>query len=307
MTVADLLVVGTTVRTLDPKRPWAHAIAVVGDRIVALDDDALALRGTRTEIVDLGGAVTTPGLIDGHMHPLFGAATFQGADLSGCRDLDDLRAVLTSAEPDGEGWVVAWGLDHNVFRGRTPSNQVLEEALPGAPIFVRLYDGHSALASAEALRRARVTGPRDFEQRAEIVCDATGQPTGFLVEPAAMELVQAVLPEIPRAILHARLREALQGMASTGITGGNVMDAEADALAVLDAFEAGEELPVRLRIAPWCMPGDDVEPLIDLQARRGRRWEVKAVKFFIDGTVEGGTAWLETPRLSRPGPPRVVA
>ncbi len=52
---------------------------------------------------------------------------------------------------------------------------------------------------------------------------------------------------------------------------------------------------MRLRFAPWCMPGSDLDQLVDLQAARGRRWSVAGVKFFIDGTVEGGTAWLERP------------
>ncbi|HEY0890686.1 MAG TPA: amidohydrolase family protein [Nocardioides sp.] len=295
MRAADLLVVGTRVRTLDPANPWAEAVAVVGDRIVALDDDARALRGAGTEVVDLGGAVTTPGLVDGHMHPLFGAAAFHGTDLSRCRDLADVRAALSGATPDADGWVVGWGLDHNVFAGAVPTNAVLEEALPGRPVFVRLYDGHSALASVEALRRAGVTGPREFAQRAEIVCGADGTPTGFLLEDAAMSVVMDAMPAIPAANLRARLGEVLRGMARTGLTAGHMMDAEADALEVLAGYEETEELPVRLRVAPWCRPGDEVEPLIALQARHGRRWAVQAVKFFIDGTVEGGTAWLEHP------------
>lgn len=295
MTHADLLLVGTRVRTLDPARPTASAVAVTGDRIVALDDDALVLRGADTEVVDLGGAVTTPGLVDSHMHPLFGAATFHGADLSACRTLDDLRAGLSAAEAGTDGWVTGWGLDHNVFGGAAPTNAVLEEVLPGRPVFVRLYDGHSALASSEALRRAGVTGPRSFEQRSEIICDATGRPTGMLLEHAAMELVQAVMPSLPEALLVDRLREALDGMAATGLVAGCVMDAEADALALYARYEESAELPLRLRVAPWCMPGETVDEVIALQARRGRRWAVEAVKFFMDGTVEGGTAWLEHP------------
>jgi predicted amidohydrolase YtcJ len=295
MGTADLLVVGTTIRTLDPDRPRATAVAVSGDRVVALDDDALALRGRGTEVVDLQGAITTPGLVDGHTHPVFGVASFLGADLSGCLDLDDLRSALRTAAPSAGDWVVAFGLDHNVFGGRPMTNAVLDEVLPGRPVFVRLYDGHSALASSEALRRAGVTGPRTFEQRAEVVCDDTGRPTGFLLEHAAMGVVQEAMPPTDPAVVRARLRDALTGMARTGITGTNMMDAESGALDVLASFEDHADLPVRLRVAPWCMPGADAEELIALQGRRGRRWAVEAVKFFIDGTVEGGTAWLEHP------------
>ncbi|WP_017935315.1 amidohydrolase [Nocardioides sp. Iso805N] len=295
MRTADLLLVGTNIRTLDESRPRAGALAIGGDRIIGLDDDALALRGPATEVIDLHGAVTTPGLVDGHMHPLLGAATFRGADLGGCRTLDDLRRALRTATAEVDGWIIGWGLDHNVFGGLEPTNTVLEEILPGRPVFLRLYDAHSALVSPEALRRAGVEGRREFEQRAEVVCDGDGRPTGYLLEFAAMELVHAILPTLPVSVLHDRLRTVLDDMAATGVTGGHVMDAEDDALAVYTAFEEAGDLPLRLRIAPWCMPGMDTEPLLQLQRRRGRRWAVEAVKFFMDGTVEGGTAWLEHP------------
>ncbi|HEY9410333.1 MAG TPA: amidohydrolase family protein [Jiangellaceae bacterium] len=289
---ADLLIVGATVRTLDPARPMARAVAIRGDRIVGLDDDALALRSATTEVVDLAGATVTPGLVDGHLHALLGVTAFAGADLSGCRDLDDLRTALAGAAPGRDGWVTGFGLDHNVFGGAPITNRMLEEVLPGAAVVIVLYDGHSSLASDEALRRAGVTGPRRFEQRAEIVCDDAGRPTGLLLEHAAMETVRDLIPPMEQAELHKRLLEVMDGMAATGLTGGVMMDAEGDALDVLAAVEAAAELPVRLRVMPWCMPESDLAALDALQRRRGRRWAVGGVKFFIDGTVEGGTAWL---------------
>ncbi|TNM50790.1 amidohydrolase [Nocardioides albidus] len=289
---ADLLLVGATVHTLDPERPTAQAVAVRGDRIVALDDDALALRDQHTEVVDLDGAVVTPGLVDGHLHALFGVTAFTGVDLSSCGGLDDLRAALSGAPRGRDGWVTGFGLDHNVFGGAPITNAVLEEVLPGAPVVIVLYDGHSSLASEEALRRAGVTGPRAFEQRAEIVCDPAGRPTGLLLEHAAMETVRDVLPPMEAAELHQRLLGVMDGMAATGLTRGVMMDAEGGALDVLAAVEDGADLPVQLRVMPWCMPESDLAGLDAVQDRAGRRWAVGGVKFFIDGTIEGGTAWL---------------
>jgi predicted amidohydrolase YtcJ len=289
---ADILLVGTTIHTLDLVEPTAHALAITGDRIVALDDDALAHRGPRTEVIDLGGATTTPGLVDGHLHALLGVTGFTGVDLSTVRDLEGLRAVLKDAPRGREGWVTGFGLDHNVFGGAPITNDVLEEVLPGAPVSLVLYDGHSSLVSHEALRRAHVDGPRRFDQRAEIVCDPTGRPTGLLLEHAAMETVRGIVPGMEPAELHQRLLDVLDAMASTGLAGAVMMDAEGGALDVLAAVETEAVLPVRLRVMPWCMPESDIQDVDALQCRRGQRWEVGGVKLFIDGTVEGGTAWL---------------
>ncbi|MCF3119481.1 amidohydrolase [Streptomyces arenae] len=298
MPAADLVLTGAHVRTLDPGRPRARAVAVRDGVIVAVGDadDVRALSGPGTERIDLTGATLVPGLVDSHSHPVWGLEMATGLDLSAVRDLDALRDALRGADRVG-GWVIAWGLDHNAFGGRPVDRGLVEDVLDGAPAFIRLYDGHSALASGAALRAAGITGPRAFAQRSTVVCDAAGRPTGHLVEHAAMDLVQAVLPRPSSAERRARLVELLSAMAATGLTGAHVMDmGGGDVPELLASVEADGDLPLRLRLAPWCMPGtgrDGLDEIVALQAEEGRLWRVGGAKFFMDGTVEGGTAWLE--------------
>ncbi|UYQ60161.1 amidohydrolase [Streptomyces peucetius] len=297
MPTAELVVTGARVRTLDPERPYASALAVRDGLIAAVGDegDVRHWRGSATEVVDLGGACLVPGLVDCHSHPVWGLAMATGIDLSAVRDLDGLRAALATAERT-DGWVIGFGLDHNVFGGRPVDRALIEDTLHGAPAFLRLYDGHSALVSGAALKAADITGPRKFAQRSHLATDADGRLTGHLVEHAAMDLVTAVMPRPSYAERRARLGELLSAMAATGLTGAHVMD-----LGDLDLVGAAARetiLPLRLRFAPWCMPGADqdaLEELVALQSRTGRHWRVGGVKFFMDGTVEGGTAWLEHP------------
>ncbi|GHA85537.1 amidohydrolase [Streptomyces chryseus] len=297
MPVADLILTGARVRTLDRTRPEATAVVVKDGLIVAVggEPDVRDWRGAGTETADLTGATLTPGLVDSHSHPVWGLERSTGLDLSAVRDLDALRAALAGAERH-DGWIVAWGLDHNAFGGRPVDRTLIEDAVPGAPVFIRLYDGHSALVSGAALRAAGITGPRSFAQRSEIVCDADGRPTGHLIEHAAMELVDAVAPRPSYTERRARLGELLSAMAATGLTGAHVMDLGGDCLDLLAAVEETGDLPLRLLLAPWCMPGAtaaDLDELVALQQASGRLWRVGGVKFFMDGTVEGGTAWLE--------------
>ncbi|GLX53164.1 amidohydrolase [Streptomyces hygroscopicus subsp. hygroscopicus] len=297
MPAADLVLTGARVRTLDPDRPTATAVAVHGGLITAVGEaaDVRDWRGPGTEVVELGGAHLVPGLVDSHSHPVWGLEMATGVDLSDVRELAGLRAALAGAERIG-GWVLGHGLDHNAFEGRPIHHDLVADLLGDTPALLRLYDGHSALANAAALAVAGVSGPRSFQQRAEVVCDASGRPTGHLVEHAAMDLVTAVAPRPSDAERRSRLRDLLSAMAATGLTGAHVMDGGDPELVAAVARET--VLPVRLRFAPWCMPGADagaLRELIALQGRGGRHWRVAGVKFFMDGTVEGGTAWLEHP------------
>lgn len=297
---ADLLIRAATIHTLDADRPHAAAVAVrdgvvvgIGDRPDALDD----LRGGRTTVLDLGDGALTPGLIDGHLHPVHGLGTTVGPDLSAVRNVDDLIAALRGARPV-DGWVRAYGLDPNAFAGGSITAAPLVAALgPDLPVYVVLYDAHSALVSPAGLRAAGITGPRAFASNASIVCDADGAPTGHVIEFEAMAVVEAAIPPEPAADRRGRLRTLLRSMAAAGLTAGNVMDFGDDSGDLLRALDADGDLPLRLRMHPWCEPGvgrDGLEHLVELQREGGRRWRVAGVKLFLDGTIEGGTAWLES-------------
>ncbi|MFC9970955.1 amidohydrolase [Spirillospora sp. NPDC127200] len=296
----DTIVLAATVHTLAPDHPRATAVAVQDGQITAVGDtiDAREWRGPRTEVIDLGPATLVPGLADGHSHPALSLDFTAGTDLSHVHDLDSLHTALTTGERT-RGWFLGWGLDHNAFTGHPIHRRHLETALgPRTPAFIRLYDGHSALATGAALQAAGITGPRTFAQRATIVCDTDGTPTGHLIEAAAMEPVIAVAPRQALDQRRDALLALLSSMAATGLTGAHVMDAEGDVLDLLRAIEDRHDLPLRLRLAPWCMPGTDghdLDRLIALQRTAGRNWLIGGVKFFIDGTVEGGSAWLEYP------------
>ncbi|MFJ4190883.1 amidohydrolase [Kitasatospora sp. NPDC089509] len=278
------------------------ALAVVDGRIAALGDDRTIreLADAATTVIDLRGAVVTPGLVDGHLHPVTGAELTHGLDLSGCTDLPSVRAAL-AAEVKGlapGAWLHAWGLDPNVFGDRPVEAAALAPVLDGVPALLQLFDAHSMLASPRALELAGVDGPRTFAQAAEVVCDADGRPTGLLLEDAACELVERAAPQPTRAERRDRLAAALRAMAATGLTGGHAMDANGDSLDLYAELDETGELPLRLRIAPWCQPGvdqDGLRALLELQGRGGRLWQVDGVKLFMDGTIDNGTAWLERP------------
>ncbi|WP_447154547.1 amidohydrolase [Nakamurella sp. GG22] len=269
-------------------------ISGIGDR-----SDADDWRGSGTDVVDLDAATVTPGLVDGHIHPVMGLGLTQGVDLSGVGSLPELVAALRASAGSGPGeWVLGWGLDPNAFGGAAISNRPLVEAVGDRPVLVVLFDAHSAIASPAALKLSGITGPRSFDGGAGVVCDEYGRPTGHLLELPAYELVREQVPAQPAEERTSRLHTLLNQMAATGLTAGNVMDFEGDARHLIGTLAAEVELPLRLRFAPFCMPGatrESLDHIVDLQRAAGRRWQVDGVKFMIDGTIDGGTAWLDEP------------
>ncbi|HST83447.1 MAG TPA: amidohydrolase [Kineosporiaceae bacterium] len=299
----DLIVLAGAVHTMDGAGQPVTAIGIRDGVIAALGDhsEARHWRGRGTEIVDLGSATVTPGLVDSHTHPVTGLDFIQGIDLGPARSFDDVLALLAAyaAEKAPDEWVLGWGLDPNVFGDRPLRAETVEPALGGRPAFLRLFDAHSVLVSSRALELAGVHGPRQFADRSEIVCDA-GIPTGLLLEFGAMNLVEAAVPRLPVAERADALVRLLTEMASTGLVGGHVMGMElnSDTLAVMQAIEEAGELPLRLRLATFYHPGsdDDVfEAIVAGQGASGRRWSVGGVKLFMDGTIDNGTAWLDEP------------
>lgn len=298
---ADLILTGARIHTQDPGRPVATALAIRNGIIVAVGDrsDVVALRGAHTRTIDGRGCVAVPGLVDAHCHPLWGARAMRDADLTGAKSLDAALALLDAAareHPDQE-WVVAHGLRREWWDGPI-DGAVLEDATGGRPTFASFLDGHGAVAGPVALRRAGVDGPRRFADASEIVCDSDGVPTGELREPSAMEAVRSRIPPLSPERRRALYRAQLERMAAAGLVGAHVMDDSPPDLDDLVAMEAAAPLPVRLHLHLWLQPEMDdaaIGDAIDRAARRGTRWRAGAVKFFLDGVVDQGTAWLGAP------------
>jgi len=304
--MTDILIYNARIRTMTSGDDGAvaefTAVAIADGQIVQVgsDDELLRTVDAGAEAIDAQGATLTPGLIDSHMHPVWGAELAVGIDFGGVTSLDRVREMIAdvAARSPKDSWIRGWNLDYKVFPDGIHGS-LLDEAAGGRPVFVLFYDLHTGLANAAGLQAAGVDGTEQFADASLVVSDNEGVPTGELREmPAYMLLTDAIPAEDQADVLDA-ITAILQESAAVGVTSAAVMDGRDRTLQLLDGLEARDGgLPVRLHVALWHQPGDSdelVDHRMNLLGKTGRHYDVSMIKMFIDGVIDSGTAWLHWP------------
>lgn len=300
---ADRLVIGARVHTFDDSltAEAPTAVSVSQGRVLGIGSrESLAGQITPDTIIEEHpDATIVPGIIDSHTHIVFGLELTRGVQLTDM-SLEQVRVALAEAARVTEpgAWVFGWGVDPNIFTETGFTGRIFDAVTGDNPLFLRMRDAHSAVINSAGIRAVGLTGRETFPDESAVGIDDSGDPTGYLLELAAMDLVLAQISQEPLEVRAERLAEVLAGMARAGITGTHVMDFHDGSQEVLELLERRGELPLRLRFSPMIPPGADEAELAEfaaLQGLHGRRWRVEGVKFMIDGTVDNGSAWLAEP------------
>ena len=301
---ADLIVTHANIYTVDRQHPRAEAVAVIGERIVAVGSRAEidSWRGPATRVIDAHGRLLLPGFNDSHVHFTDGGAALAEVQLNDAGSVEELRHRLaTQAARTARGeWILGGDWDETKWSPRQqPTAALIDEVTRDVPVFVRRYDGHQGLANSAAMRLAGIsTGTADVAGGV-IVRDETGTPTGIFKD-AAQELIFKVIPPRSHEQRLAAARRALAYAASMGVTSVQHMSVEfADVEVYSELLEKGE-LTTRIYCAP-------LETEWQAQARVGMRraWgspylRLGAVKGFADGSIGSRTAALLKPYSDEP-------
>lgn len=299
---ADLVVVDANVRTLDPDRPRATALATLGSRIVAVGEEAdvRALACASTRVIEAEGRLVLPGFNDSHVHFMDGGQGLSSVDLRDAQSQQEFARRIgefaATLEP-GE-WILNGNWDHeNWSPNDLPTRQLIDAATPGNPVFVQRLDGHMALANGAALELAGITRDTPDAPGGEIVRDANGEPTGVLKDDA-MAAVSAVIPELTFDQALAVAQAATDHAASLGVT--SVQDMGPNRPGVYQELARQGRLKTRIYV---------VSPLGDYQrwvragvraAFGGPMLRVGGLKGFTDGSLGSTTAWFFEPYLDQP-------
>ncbi|MYM33866.1 amidohydrolase family protein [Duganella sp. FT94W] len=190
-------------------------------RIVAVGSEkqtAAAL--PKADHIDVQGRTVLPGLIDAHGHVFELGTIASGVELYSPASLGAaLRAVADFARAHPKNaWVVGFGWNQENWKlGRFPTAAELDAVVGSRPVLLHRVDGHAIWVNTKALEMAGVTRDTQDPAGGKIERDASGKPTGVLVD-AAMELVNRVVPLPTPAEARATLDVALQSLAKVGLT-----------------------------------------------------------------------------------------
>lgn len=301
---SGLLITGVRVYTADPSHPWAEAVAIQGNRILYVGDEAeaRARAGSHAERLHVPGGLVTPGLNESHVHMTGGAYALTILNLEDVTTLDALQECLrayAAAHPD-RPWIEGYGLAYEPLSNlNRPERVALDEAVPDRPVFINAMDFHSAWVNSEALRRAGAERGADVPRPNEVVVDGNGLATGMLKERQAQECVSRLIDEPTPQQRDDMLCNAFRYMNSLGITSVQNMDGDPERLAQYDRLRERGELTLRayhyLNIRT---PAQRVRlpEFAELTRRYTSPWNrTRGIKLFIDGVVEAKTALLLEP------------
>ncbi|MFL5608575.1 MAG: amidohydrolase, partial [Gemmatimonadaceae bacterium] len=300
--VAALAIVNARVWTGDPRRPWADAVLVRGDKIDAVGSSAEVKKraGASTRVIDARGLMLAPGFIDSHVHFLDGGFALSSVQLRDAKTKQEFVQRIgdfARTVPAGT-WILNGDWDHTSWGGELPERGWIDSVTPNNPVWINRLDGHMNLANTLALRAAKITRDTRNVDGGTIVRDAAGEPTGILKDNA-MELMAGAVPEPSLAMSLRALDSAMTYVAERGVTSVHHMGSWGD-LAVFERAHAMGALRTRISAA---VPLATWVRLRDTVATRGRGddWlRIGGLKGFVDGSLGSHTAAMLEPFTDAP-------
>ncbi|PBB93149.1 hydrolase [Mesorhizobium sp. WSM3864] len=323
---ADLIVENASILTMDPDTPAAQAIAIKGDKIIAIADrDSVRdCKGPATRVVDAQGGSVLPGFIEAHMHLFGGAAELDNLHLAGVQGFDALRDAIQgfAAKRPKAGLLIGAGVDYAILPEPVTRHH-LDRIIPDRPFAMSASDHHTMWANTKALEEAGLLHGKQVGPGNEIVMGADGLAAGELREGEAfgpvldhfganrtrLGLEGAEPDPYPSAAELAAdgdlMHRGLEWCAKHGITSIQNMDGNLYQLELLAGLQEEGRLICRTKI-PFhfknFMKLDMLEKASRMAAAYNSEWLSSGmVKVFYDGVLDSWTAVMVDDYADRPG------
>jgi predicted amidohydrolase YtcJ len=298
---ADLIVTNARIYTVDETHPLAEAMAVRGGKVqfVGSSGAVMALKGSSTRVLDLGGKTVIPGMVDAHGHVDNLGLALRTVDLTGTTSYDEVIARVAARAkntPAGQ-WIIGRGWDQNDWGDtRFPTHAKLTAAVPGNPVYLTRIDGHAGLANAAALKAAGITAQTKDPDGGHIERASDRSPAGVFVDNA-QDLVERVIPRPTRDEVKSEIQAAIAEAQKWGLVGVHDAGASAQTLEIYEELAKAHALNFRL----YAMISDDSATIARWFARGplvagydSTLW-IRSVKLYADGALGSRGAALLDP------------
>jgi len=313
---ADLVLRNGTLVTVDDREPEAEALAVVGDRIVAVGSNAEvdAYVGPETEVIDLDGKLAVPGFIEGHGHFMSLGDAQTILDLTQAETWDDVVQMVADAAAAaesgtwirGRGWhQEKWTVPPSPSVEGTPVHDGLSAVSSDHPVLLKHASGHASFVNAAALEAAGITADTEAPPGGEIVRTADGRPTGMLRENA-QDAVEAAFAasqsgrtaeEVAQAA-RDRIRLAGEEALSKGVTSFHDAGSSFEQIDRFKQMAEAGDLPLRLYVMVRYESNEAMDaqlPAYRMVGHADHYLTVRSIKRQIDGALGAHGAWLLAP------------
>jgi len=322
-----LILTNARILTMDPARPRAEAIALDGERILAVGsrDEVERLAGSETEIIDCRGATVLPGFVESHLHLVFGGAELAHLQLTHIEGEEALTRAFRdfAAAHPGAPLLMAQG-GHHAILDHPMTRHDLDRIIADRPIAITAADHHMVWANTAALKAAGLLHGATMPHGHEVVMGPDGIATGELLEFEAFAPINAIggeervylgiatgaepspwPEEAQMAMDRAQAARGLAHAARHGITSIVNMDGNHYTLDLLRGLQRAGGLTARVRVPFHFKPHMDISELdrADAMARDfDDAWLSSGfVKMFMDGVIDSRTAYLLTDYAGMPG------
>ena len=319
-TPATLVLRNGKIVTVDAAMPEAQAIAIRGDRIVAVGTNQAiqAFVGSATQVIDLRGQLAIPGLVESHGHFMGLGQSKLTLDLMDVKDWDEIVAMVaaaaTQAKPGewilGRGWhQEKWASTPKPNVEGFPFHDALSKVSPNNPVMLTHASGHATFVNAKAMEAANLTRTTVNPSGGEILKDATGRPIGLLRETAsgivgrAYEQWRSAKTAVERdGDARRQVQLAVQASLEKGVTSFQDAGSSFSTIDLLKQVASEGGLGIRL----WVMVRDSNDNLRAKLAQyravglNDHHLTIAAIKVVADGALGSRGAWLLEPYSDSP-------
>jgi len=295
---ADVVLINSTIYTLNNSAPSAQALAFLGDTLVFVGSNALSkeYQCNDAKVIDLKGSYVYPGFVDSHAHLKGIGHRENSLNLQG---IDSLKEMLTTVEIFSNGiqpgeWVVGRGWIEKVWpEKRFPTRYELDRFSSDKPVILERADGHAVVVNSLALELAGISSESNDPHGGRIEKDKNGEPTGMLIDKATA-LVEKLIPKTTKQEDKRDLKAGIDSNVSLGwtqvqIAGGTFSDIE-----ILEEIKKEGNLLQRVYFA--VSAGKPAETLLKLGPKLDpeNMLTVRGIKLYADGALGSrGAALLE--------------